>query len=151
MPQEVACPPIIGVVPIYQLISSKTGMLHVARFPLERPEKPTFGITIVHDLSFIDRRQRSARDYMLAFVAAAALLLILLAATSTWLILRGWVMSLIRDIRNKAFSADLGPSRVARDQVLSHVRQALREVGIRSSAWKSTFAKIGPRKPCGTS
>jgi trehalose 6-phosphate synthase len=128
IPTEVACPPIVGAVPIYQLVSSAKGMLHVARFPLARSEKPTFGITIVHDLSFIDRRQRSARDYMIAFIAVAALISILLAATSAWLILRSWVLALIRDIRNKSFSADLGPSRVARDQVLSHVRQALREV-----------------------
>ena len=127
-PREATCPSVVGPYPLHQLVPSATGLLHVARYPLERADRSPLGVTIVHDLSFIDRRQRSARDYMIAFIGAVALLLVALAVTSASLILRSWVFSLVRDIRAKAFSADRGPSAVPRDQVLSQVRQALREI-----------------------
>src|SRR5262245_35381236 len=127
-PREATCPSVVGPYPLHQLVPSATGLLHVARYPLERADRATLGVTIVHDLSFIDRRQRSARDYLIAFVGAVAVLLVVLAVTSASWILRSWVGTLVRDIRAKAFSADRGPSAVPRDQVLSQVRQALREI-----------------------
>jgi len=72
-PREATCPSVVGPYPLHQLVPSATGLLHVARYPLERAEKAPLGVTIVHDLSFIDRRSQDTRRYLLLFIAALGL------------------------------------------------------------------------------
>ena len=45
---------------------------------------------MLSDLSFVDRRQRTARDFVLVFLGIAVLLLALLVVLVAWLQLRRW-------------------------------------------------------------
>jgi trehalose-6-phosphate synthase len=84
-------------------------------------------VLMLHDLSFVDRRQRTARDFMLVFVAISVLLLALLIVLVAWLQIRRWVKVLIGDIRGKRFLDDAESPRSSLP-ILSQVRQALAEV-----------------------
>ena len=87
--------------PHYQLVGSAKGMLHVARFPLPRPDKPSFGITIVHDLSFIERRSQDTRKYLIILIAGLGGVIALVTMVIAQLSWRGWVS---RSVRRRAAS-----------------------------------------------
>jgi hypothetical protein len=63
-------------------------------------------VLMLHDLSFADKRQRTARDFVLVFIGISVLLLALLIVLVAWLQLRRWVKVLIGDIRGKRFLDD---------------------------------------------
>ncbi len=81
---------------------------------------------MLHDLSFVDRRQRTARDFVLVFVGISVLLLALLIVLVAWLQLRRWVQVLIGDIRGKRFLDDAESPRASLP-ILSQVREVLAE------------------------
>ncbi|MFM9883579.1 MAG: trehalose-6-phosphate synthase [Burkholderiales bacterium] len=127
-PREIACPAARPPAPVFDIIKGAEGLLHVATFPLEQLAGNAWGVAIVHDLSFIDRRQSSARDYLIVFAGLSATLILLLCVTMAWFVLRGWARSLVRDIRGKQFlEGDRKYDRFAND-IFGNVRQALREI-----------------------
>jgi trehalose 6-phosphate synthase/phosphatase len=81
---------------------------------------------MLHDLSFVDRRQRTARDFVLVFVGISILLLALLIVLVAWLQLRRWAQVLIGDIRGKRYLDDAESPRSSMP-ILSQVRQVLAE------------------------
>ena len=109
--------------PIEQLPS---GSVQVSRFDYDTA-KPPYRILLIHDLSFVDRRQRTARDFVIVFVAISVLVLALLIVLAAWLQLRRWVNDLLGDIRGRRFLDD-AESPSASLPILSRVRQALAEM-----------------------
>ena len=91
-----------------------------------RAEPKPFRVLMLHDLSFVDRRQRTARDFVLAFVGISILLLALLIVLVAWLQLRRWVQVLLGDIRGKRFLDNAQSPRYSLP-ILSQVRQVLAE------------------------
>lgn len=105
------------------------GSIYVSRFDATSPEGTAFRTLIVHDLSFVDRRQSTVRDYLVAFSALSAVALILLTAGIAWFLLRGWAGALIRDIRGKRFLDETeSESPHSSFPILSQVRKVLREI-----------------------
>src|SRR6202167_5804729 len=102
-----------------------SGSVQISRFDFDSAHTP-FRVLMLHDLSFVDRRQRTARDFMLVFVAISVLLLALLIVLVAWLQLRRWVKVLIGDIRGKRFLDDAESPRSSLP-ILSQVRQVLAE------------------------
>jgi trehalose-6-phosphate synthase len=103
-----------------------SGSVQISRFDFDTARTP-YRVLMLHDLSFVDRRQRTARDFMLVFVGISVLLLALLIVLVAWLQLRRWVKVLIGDIRGKRFLDDAQSPRSSLP-ILSQVRQALAEV-----------------------
>jgi len=108
---------------IVQLVS---GSVQVSRFDFDAADPTPFRVLMLHDLSFVDRRQRKARDFVLVFVGISVLLLALLIVLVAWLQLRRWVQVLIGDIRGKRFLDDARSPRSSLP-ILSQVRQVLAE------------------------
>jgi trehalose 6-phosphate synthase len=102
-----------------------SGSVQISRFDFDAAEPP-FRVLMLHDLSFVDRRQRTARDFVLVFVAISVLLLALLIVLVAWLQLRRWAKVLIGDIRGKRFLDDAESPRSSLP-ILSQVRQVLAE------------------------
>jgi trehalose 6-phosphate synthase len=125
-PKEVVCPAAPPAQATFELVQGAQGLLHVARFPLERFAAEGYSVALVHDLGFIDRRQSRARDNLVAFLSVSGAVVLLLCVLVAWVVLRGWVSSLVRDIRGLGFSGR-ETSHPAHD-VLSQVRQVLREI-----------------------
>jgi trehalose 6-phosphate synthase len=103
-----------------------SGSVQISRFDFDAAEPTPFRVLMLHDLSFVDRRQRTARDFVLVFVGISVLLLALLIVLVAWLQLRRWVKVLIGDIRGKRFLDDAESPRSTMP-ILSQVRQVLAE------------------------
>ncbi|MBL8524642.1 MAG: trehalose-6-phosphate synthase [Betaproteobacteria bacterium] len=102
--------------------------LYLSRFVAGAGSAEPLTVVLVHDLSFIDRRQISARDYLIAVMFLLSAIVVLIAVGVAWLILRSWIRALIGDIRRKSFLQELPLTGGSQREVLSQVRTALREL-----------------------
>jgi trehalose-6-phosphate synthase len=109
------------------IVQLPSGSVEVSRFDFDTARPTPYRVVMLSDLSFVDRRQRTARDFILAFVGISILLLALLVVLVAWLALRRWVNVLIGDIRGKRFLDDAQSPRSTLP-ILSQVRQVLAEV-----------------------
>src|SRR5450631_4461951 len=108
------------------VVQLPSGSVQVSRFDFDTASPAPFRVLMLHDLSFVDRRQRTARDFVLVFVAISVLLLALLIVLVAWLQLRRWAEVLIGDIRGKRFLDD-AKSPPSSMPILSQVREVLAE------------------------
>jgi trehalose 6-phosphate synthase len=109
------------------IVQLPSGSVQVSRFDFDAAVPIPYRVLMLSDMSFVDRRQRTARDFILVFVGITILLLALLVVLVAWLQLRRWVNVLIGDIRGRRF-LDNAQSPRASLPILSQVRQALAEV-----------------------
>lgn len=110
-----------------QMLQLESGSIEVSTFNFMPDDGKAFRMLIVHDLSFIDRRQSTARNYALAFAGVFASIVALTVGFVTWLMIRRWVKILVGDIRGLRFLDD-AESPSASKPILSQVRKVLREV-----------------------
>ena len=131
-----------------RIVQLPSGSVQVSRFDFDSAQPVPFRIVMLYDLSFVDRRQRTARDFILVFIGISVLLLALVAGA-----------------RGVAAAAPLGQRADRRHprQALSRRRAIAARLATRSSrrfarcsprprrssAWRSIFARIGPRKRSG--
>ncbi len=109
-----------------RIVQLPSGSVQISRFDFDAAEPTPFRVLMLHDLSFVDRRQRTARDFVLVFVGISVLLLALLVVLVAWLQLRRWAEILIGDIRGKRFRDDAKSPRSSMP-ILSQVRKVLAE------------------------
>jgi trehalose-6-phosphate synthase len=109
-----------------RIVQLPTGSVQVSRFDFDNAQPRAFRVLMLHDLSFVDRRKRTARDFVLVFVGISVLLLALLIVLVAWLQLRRWAQVLIGDIRGKRF-LDNAQSGATSLPILSQVRKVLAE------------------------
>jgi trehalose 6-phosphate synthase/phosphatase len=109
-----------------KIVQLPSGSVQISRFDFDMADPTPFRLLMLHDLSFVDRRQRTARDFVLVFVGISVLLLALLIVLAGWLQLRRWAKILIGDIRGKRFLDDAESPRSSLP-ILSQVRQVLAE------------------------
>jgi trehalose-6-phosphate synthase len=109
-----------------RIMQLPSGSVQVSRFDFDSAEPTPFRVLMLHDLSFVDRRQRTARDFLLVFVGISVLLLALLIVLVAWLQLRRFAQVLIGDIRGKRFLDDARSPRASLP-ILSQVRKVLAE------------------------
>ncbi|MBL8519179.1 MAG: trehalose-6-phosphate synthase [Betaproteobacteria bacterium] len=109
-------------------VEGEGGRLHMARFVAGAGSAQPLEVILVHNLSFIDRRQVNARDYMLAVIAMVSLIAVAVAVGVAWVILKLWIRSLVGDIRKKTFLGELSSQAGGTHEVMMQVRSALREL-----------------------
>src|SRR6202161_471184 len=109
-----------------KVVELPSGSVQISRFDFDAAQPTPFRVLMLHDLSFVDRRQRTARDFVLVFVGISVLLLALLIVLVAWLQLRRWAEILIGDIRGKRFLDD-GKAPRSSMPILSQVRKVLAE------------------------
>jgi trehalose 6-phosphate synthase len=112
--------------PASRVLPTPAGSVHLARFDLTAADGQQAVVLLVHDMSFIDRRQTRARDYLIAFGVMSALVLAGLSVLAAWLLLRRWGQMLVRDIQSRRFLDDAESHSSA--PILSQVRKVLREI-----------------------
>jgi trehalose 6-phosphate synthase len=112
--------------PATKIVQLPSGSVQISRFDFENATPVPFRVMMLHDLSFVDRRQRTARDFVLVFIGISVLLLALLIVLAAWLQLRRWVEVLIGDIRGKRYQDDAHSPRASMP-ILSQVRKVLAE------------------------
>jgi trehalose 6-phosphate synthase len=104
-----------------------SGLIEVSSFAISAASGQPFRVLLVHDLSFIDRRQATARNFVLAFAVLAVCLLGLLAGLVTRNMLKRSIRLLLGDIRSRRFLDDARSPRSSQ-AVLSSLRSVLREI-----------------------
>jgi trehalose-6-phosphate synthase len=110
-----------------ELVKLADGSVEVSSFPMGSVGGQPVTALIVHDLSFIDRRQSSARSYVLALAGVSASVLALFLGFVFWLLIRRWVNELVGDIRGRRFLDD-AHSEPGSKPILTQIRRVLREV-----------------------
>lgn len=103
------------------------GSVEVSRFKMDANGAAPFNLLLVHDLSYIDRRQSTARTYVFAAVGLFVTLLASMVGFATWLLIRRWVNLLVGDIRGLRFLDDAESYLIAKP-ILKQVREVLREI-----------------------
>ena len=103
------------------------GSVLVSVFDQKPSDQPPYRVAILYDLSFVDSRQSTARDYMLAFGGVSLVILALFLVLAAWLVVRRWAKILIGDIRGRRFfdNAESGPLSLP---ILRQVRKVLSEM-----------------------
>jgi trehalose 6-phosphate synthase/phosphatase len=103
------------------------GSVMVSVFDQKPSGQPPYRVAILYDLSFVDSRQSTARDYMLAFGGISLVILALFLVLAAWLVVRRWANILIGDITGRRFfdNARSGPLSLP---ILRQVRKALSEM-----------------------
>jgi trehalose-6-phosphate synthase len=103
------------------------GSVLVSVFDQKPPGQPPYRVAILYDLSFVDSRQSTARDYMLAFGGISLVILALFLVLAAWLVVRRWAKILIGDITGRRFfdNARSGPLSLP---ILRQVRKALSDM-----------------------
>jgi trehalose 6-phosphate synthase/phosphatase len=109
-----------------RIMQLPSGSLQLSRFDFDGTQPKPFRVLMLHDLSFVDRRQRTARDFVLVFVGISILLLALLIVLVAWLQLRRWAEVLLGDIRGRRFFGNAQSPRESLP-ILSQVREVLAE------------------------
>ncbi len=128
VPDMVACEPAQQQPErISTVVRTASGPIEITRFPLDAGPSGLYQVLLVHDLSFIDRRQTAARNFVLAVIVSAACALALLVGLGLRLLLNRWIRLLVGDISSRRFLDDAKSSRTTLP-VLLQVRQALREL-----------------------
>ena len=110
-----------------ELIQLKSGSIQASAFPFKTSQGVPFRVLVIHDLSFIDRRQSTARNHVFAVLGLGATLLALLVGVLFWFFVRRWVAVLVGDIRGLRFLDD-AKSESSSWPVLKQVRRALRDM-----------------------
>lgn len=132
--QTAQVPPVVACAPqdpaqaeTGTVLRTTAGLVQISRFGLDRGEAGAWQVLMVHDLGFIDRRQTTARNFLLASVVIGAAILALMVGLSVRLLVNRWIRVLLGDIRSRRFlddaesTSDSGP-------VLRRVRELLREM-----------------------
>jgi trehalose 6-phosphate synthase len=103
------------------------GSVLVSVFDQKPAGQPPYRVAILYDLSFVDSRQSTARDYMIAFVGVSLVILALFLVLGAWLVVRRWANVLIMDITGRRFfdNAQSGPLSLP---ILRQVRKVLSEM-----------------------
>jgi trehalose 6-phosphate synthase len=106
---------------------ASAGSVLVSVFDQRPSGQPPYRVAILYDLSFVDSRQNTARDYMIAFVGVSLVILALFLVLGAWLVVRRWANILIGDITGRRFfdNAKSGPLSLP---ILRQVRKVLSEM-----------------------
>lgn len=110
-----------------QVVELASGPAQVSTFVLQTTQTDPYHVLILSDMKFADRRQSTARGYLLAFAAISALTLASLAVLAVWLLLRRWATILVSDIRSKRFLDDAHSPTLSMP-ILSQVRETLQQI-----------------------
>jgi trehalose-6-phosphate synthase len=103
------------------------GSVLVSVFDQKPAGQTPYRVAILYDLSFVDSRQSTARDYMLAFVGISLVILALFLVLAAWLVVRRWAKILIGDITGRRFFDDAKSGPISLP-ILRQVRKALSEM-----------------------
>jgi trehalose 6-phosphate synthase/phosphatase len=103
------------------------GSVLVSVFDQKPVGQTPYRVEIVNDLSFVDRRQDKARDFLIALACITLVIVALFLVLAAWLVVRRWANALLRDISGRRFldNAQSGPMSLP---ILREVHQVLREM-----------------------
>jgi trehalose-6-phosphate synthase len=104
------------------------GSVLVSVFDQKPVGQAPYRVEIVNDLSFVDRRQDKAREFLITLAGITLVIVALFLVLAGWLMVRRWANVLLRDISGRRFFLDNAQSGPMSLPILREVRQVLREM-----------------------
>ena len=104
------------------------GPVHVSFHPITGETGPVGDLVLMHDLSFIERRSKDTREYLIALIAslgAAIALVTVIVAQLSW---RGWVSGARALLRGEGLVRPMVPPSPELAPLAADLRQRLREL-----------------------
>lgn len=89
-------------------ISTPRGMLHVGSYPLEGEHANGARLLLVHDMSFVERRNEETRRLLLLFFIALACIVALITVVIAQISWRGWVQGIRALLRGEGIIRPAG-------------------------------------------
>ncbi|HEX4025794.1 MAG TPA: trehalose-6-phosphate synthase [Steroidobacteraceae bacterium] len=127
-PAAVSCPDTTRLADGHSdILQTRTGSVQLSVFDQDPPNQLPYRIGILYDMSFVDRRQNTARDYLIAFGGVSVVIVALMLVLGAWLLLRRWANVLVRDISGRRF-LDNAQSAPLWMPILRQVRKVLHEM-----------------------
>ncbi|HWW22212.1 MAG TPA: trehalose-6-phosphate synthase [Steroidobacteraceae bacterium] len=103
------------------------GSVLVSAFDEKPQGQAPYRVEIVNDLSFVDRRQDKARDFLITLACITLVIVALFLVLAAWLVIRRYANMLLRDISGRRF-LDNAQSGSLSLPFLKQVHQVLREM-----------------------
>jgi trehalose 6-phosphate synthase len=128
-PRELGC----AVLPINKrdalpLLHSARGLLHVAVRPLKPDEPSGAQLILVHDMSFIERRNEETRQYLFYFFLALGGSIALITVVIAQLSWRGWVTGLRSLLRGESILRPAGSTAPEYRPIARDLRELIRDL-----------------------
>jgi trehalose 6-phosphate synthase len=110
-----------------EVMRAPSGSVLVSVYDVRPEGQAPYRLEIVNDLSFVDRRQDKARDFLITLACITLVIVALFLVLAAWLVIRRWANVLLRDISSRRFmdNAQSGPMSLP---ILRRVHQVLREM-----------------------
>ncbi|HTT05497.1 MAG TPA: trehalose-6-phosphate synthase [Steroidobacteraceae bacterium] len=109
------------------ILQTGTGSVQLTMFAQHPHDQRPYRVGVLYDMSFVDRRQTTARDYVITFGAVSVVVLAAFLVLGAWLVLRRWGNVLVHDISGRRF-LDNAQSAPLWMPVLRQVRKVLHEM-----------------------
>ncbi|HNN52725.1 MAG TPA: trehalose-6-phosphate synthase [Pseudomonadota bacterium] len=139
LPTQLSCSRILpqllrNPTPFREVVPLESGRVHLTVLPLSSEQEQIAVVLLVHDLSFLDRREAASRRFLLlisALLAVSASLLTLLTARGLW---RKWTDSLRAQLSGTAADAEFAPVAADVRELIGQLMRE-REQGEREGRW----------------
>jgi len=109
------------------ILQTGTGSVQLTMFGEHPQDQSPYRVGVLYDMGFVDRRQTTARDYVITFGAVAVVVLAAFLVLGAWLVLRRWGNVLVHDISGRRF-LDNAQSAPLWMPVLRQVRKVLHDM-----------------------
>jgi trehalose 6-phosphate synthase len=109
------------------ILQAGTGSVQLSMFAQRPNDQRPYRVGVLYDMSFVDQRQTTARDYLITFGAVSVVVLAAFLVLGAWLVLRRWGNVLVHDISGRRF-LDNAQSAPLWMPVLRQVRKVLHEM-----------------------
>jgi len=122
------------------------GPVHVSIHPITAESGPVGQLVLMHDLSFIERRSKDTRQYLIIFIAglgAAIALVTLIVAQLSW---RGWVSGARALLRGEGLVRPMAPVLPELAPLAEDLKERLRELDDEYRRLQSAEAEWTPRR-----
>ncbi|HLK70431.1 MAG TPA: trehalose-6-phosphate synthase [Steroidobacteraceae bacterium] len=109
------------------ILQTGSGSVQLTMFGDYSHKEAPYRVGVLYDMSFVDRRQTTAREYVITFGAVSTVVLAAFLVLGAWLLLRRWGNVLVHDISGRRF-LDNAQSAPLWMPVLRQVRKVLHEM-----------------------
>jgi trehalose-6-phosphate synthase len=128
-PKDMSCEKAAGIAGAQDAdIHIEGGPVHVSMHPITAESGKVGELVLMHDLSFIERRSKDTRQYLIGFIAALGAAIALVTVIVAQLSWRGWVSGARAVLRGEGLVRPMLPASPELAPLAAELRERLREL-----------------------
>ncbi|MBE7942734.1 MULTISPECIES: trehalose-6-phosphate synthase [Ramlibacter] len=106
----------------------ESGAVHVSVHPITAETGPVGSLVLMHDLSFIERRSKDTRQYLIALIGGLGAVIALVTVIVAQLSWRGWVSGTRALLRGEGLVRPLAPPAPELEPLAAELRERMRDL-----------------------